>query len=248
MFGWFRPSCPVEPHAKLWVEERLAWLSDQFGRDLFVRRAVIQPIEEFFPAPYDRSFDAVQVLFEQVCRYMDVDSDRVGLRFFAGGNPLYLEDDRGHAISTGPAGLYEEDGMRTLIHLETSQFHEPEELVGTMAHELAHVRLLGEGRADPDIFDNELLTDLTVVYHGLGIFMANSPRAWLSDFSHWPETEAPRPEYMTMPMFGYALAHAAWFRREESPAWAKHLHPDARATFYHSLKYLRKTGDSTFRP
>ncbi|MEO0359296.1 MAG: proton-conducting transporter membrane subunit, partial [Pseudomonadota bacterium] len=29
-----------------------------------------------------------------------------------------------------------------------------------------------------DEFDNELLTDLTVVFHGLGIFLGNGPRNW----------------------------------------------------------------------
>ena len=248
MFGWFRPSCPLPPPAKQWVEERLEWLADQFGRDVFVRRSVIQPTDDYFPDRYDRSFDAVQNLFEQVCGYMDVDSNTVSLRFFKNGSPLYLEDDRGQAVTNDAAGLYEDDGSRTLIHLDTGQFHEPADLVGTMAHELAHVRLLGEGRVSPDIFDNELLTDLTVVFHGLGIFLANSPRNWPGQNSFWPGTEIPRPEYMSMQLFGYALAHAAWLRREEKPEWAYHLRPNARSLFWQSLKYLQKTGDSIFRP
>lgn len=34
MFGWFAPQCPVDVAAKRWVEDRLHWLSDQFGRDV----------------------------------------------------------------------------------------------------------------------------------------------------------------------------------------------------------------------
>lgn len=120
------------------------------------------------------------------------------------------------------------------------------ELVGTMAHELAHHRLLGEERLDDDEFDNELLTDLTVVFHGLGIFLANIPRAWESGFTNWPDTATSRPEYMTQPMFGYALAHAAWFRQERKPHWAAHLRPDARASFKQGLRHLFETGNSTF--
>ncbi len=33
------------------------------------------------------------------------------------------------------------------------------------------------GRADRDAFDNELLTDLTAVYHGFGVFLANNRAA-----------------------------------------------------------------------
>lgn len=247
MFGWFRPTCPVDPNAKDWMEWRLEWLGDQFGVDVFARRSVILPEEDFFPDKYDGSPEAVQVLFEQVCRYMDADSDLVELRLFQDRNQLGLVNERGHAIP-GAAGLYDERSGKTIIHLETSQFDRPLDLVGTMAHELAHLRLLGENRISPDVFDNELLTDLTVVFHGLGIFLANSPRHYESLNSHWPDTKVRKPEYMTYPMFGYAMAHAAWFRKERKPAWAKHLRTDAHCTFKQGLRYLWETGDSQFKP
>ena len=86
-------------------------------------------------------------------------------------------------------------------------------LVGTMAHELAHVRLLGESRIMREEFDNELLTDLTTVAFGLGVFLANTPRNWDSHLEKWPDSDLNRPEYMSPPMFGYALAHLALARR-----------------------------------
>ncbi len=49
-------------------------------------------------------------------------------------------------------------------------------LVGTMAHELAHLKLMGERRVTGDEYDNELLTDLTAVFHGFGIFLGNLPK------------------------------------------------------------------------
>ncbi len=75
-------------------------------------------------------------------------------------------------------------------------------LVGTMAHELAHVRLLGESRIMREVFDNELLTDLTGVHFGLGIFLANTSRNWDSHYSQWPDTDLFKPDYMTAPMCG----------------------------------------------
>ena len=41
MFDWFAPRCPVDPMAKVWVEGRLAWLSEQFGDALFVERPMV---------------------------------------------------------------------------------------------------------------------------------------------------------------------------------------------------------------
>lgn len=49
-------------------------------------------------------------------------------------------------------------------------------------------------------------------------------------------------------MFGYVLAHLAWHRGEEKPAWAKHLRWEARANLKQGLRYLLRTGDSAFKP
>ena len=53
---------------------------------------------------------------------------------------------------------------------------------------------------------------------------------------------------MTPPMYGWALAQLAWFRGEEKPAWAKHLHSHARADFNQGVRHLFKTGDSAYQP
>jgi len=125
---------------------------------------------------------------------------------------------------------------------------DPMSLVGTLAHELAHQRLLGEGRITSDVFDNELLTDLTVVFKGLGIFLANVPRHWDGNYTNWPGTDLRKPEYMTAPMFGYVLALLAWCRGDESPDWQKHLKFGVRGEFRQGLRFLRKTGDAKLRP
>lgn len=106
----------------------------------------------------------------------------------------------------------------------------------------------------PDHYDGSeaavrrMLTDLTVVFMGLGIFLANSPRAWRGQLSKWPGTTLNKPEYMSAPMYAYALAHLAWFRDEPRPAWAKHLHWHFRPEFKQALRYLLETGDSSFQP
>jgi hypothetical protein len=234
-------------HAKEWIEERLQWLSDEFGHDVFTRRALILPLAEFFPDPYDASDESVRVLMDRVCGYMDADPERVQLRLFDNPNPLWLVNERGHYLPP-TAGRYDERSHKAIIHIETSQLGDPMTLVGTIAHELAHLRLLGERRIRDDIYDNELLTDLTVVFFGLGIFLANVPRSWASQITQWPGATAPRPEYMTQNMFGYALAHTAWFRQERHPKWARHLRLDARPSFKQGLRYLWASGDSKFRP
>lgn len=244
MFGWFRPSCPVDDAAKAWTEERLQWLAGEFAEELGYEFRTLEPIAKYFPDPYDASRKSVQCLFERVCGYMGVVPETVRLKFIKESRNLWLVNERGDWLPSGAAGLYE----GATIRIATDQIGSPGDLVGTMAHELAHYRLLGEGRAMSEAFDNELLTDLTAVFFGFGIFLANCPRHYDSLLTKWPGTTLNKPEYMTAPMFGYALAHVAWFREEERPVWAKHLESGARANLKQGLRFLWRTRDSSFCP
>ena len=79
---------------------------------------------------------------------------------------------------------------RGRIEVERGQAANPNMFVAIIAHELAHERLIGEGRvttADPD---HERLTDLLTVYFGLGVFTANA--AW--GFARSPRDRLHEPE------------------------------------------------------
>lgn len=244
MLGWlFPPSCPCDPAAKEWVEERLEWLAEEFDDHAFNGRRVVLPTAEFFPDPYDGSTKAARRVFNRVCEYMDVVPAVVKLRFKSDGGKVTFVNEAGDDVGYA-AGLYREDE----VEIDTSGLHDPMGLVGTMAHELAHAKLLGEGRTMSEEYDNELLTDLTTVHFGLGVFTANKPAHVVPTKARWPGTTLFRPEYMTPPMYGWALAHLAWFRGEEKPAWARHLHFHARADFNQGVRYLFKTGDSAYKP
>jgi hypothetical protein len=175
-------------------------------------------------------------MFERVCEYMGVDPDTVELELMSGQVNILT--------STISAGTWSEGGK---VRLDASNSDRPADLVGIMAHELAHQRLLGERRYKSDNFDNELLTDLTAVFHGFGVFLANNPRR-SPGLNRWPGTNLYRPEYISEPMLGYAMAHIAWMRDERHPPWAKHLRWAQRAVFKQGLRFLNETGDSLFRP
>lgn len=248
MFGWLKSTCPVDRAPKEWLEERLLWLTEEFDSNAFTDKPVVLPTPEFFPDPYDGSKSSVRDMLDRICGYMGIVSSQIALRFFTEPRNLYFVNEHGEALPAGAAGLYEEGKRKFIVRIEASQLSNPSDLVGTIAHELAHVLLLGEGRVLREQYDNELLTDLTALFHGFGIFLANSPRNWAGQYSCWPGTDLRKPEYMTPPMFGYALAHLAWHLGEEKPSWAKQLRMGARANLSQGLQYLQKTGDSAFKP
>ena len=248
MLDWlFKPSCPCDVAAKEWVEERLEWLAEEFEDSAFSGRRIVLPTEDFFPEQYDGSLKSVRKLLNCVCDYMDVVPNLVKIKLVSSEDRWALVNKDGHYLP-GAAGSYEEGERKFIIRIDKSGLGDPMGLVGTIAHELAHVRLLGESRIMREVFDNEVLTDLTVVHFGLGIFLANTPRNWASQNSKWPGTKLIKPEYMTPPMFGWALGHLAWFRGEENPTWARYLNSGARDNLKQGIRYLQATGDSNYKP
>lgn len=251
MLRWFaslfKPKCPCDIAAKVWVEYRLRWLSREFNDSAFSGGRIILPTREFFPDRYDGSEEAVYGLMVRVCGYMGVDPDEVDLRIVDHGNRLHLVNERGEALG-GAAGTFQRGHSRFKVTVDRDELSRQDDLIGTMAHELAHVRLLGEGRLDGSEFDNELVTDLTTVHLGLGLFLANSPRDWMSGYTQWPDSALRKPEYMNRPMFGWALALLAHFRNETKPAWLEHLSRHARAEVERGLRYLDETRDSSYLP
>src|SRR5262245_33248239 len=138
MFNWFRPRCPVDPVTKAWIEERLAWLADEFGLETFVRAPTILPTHDFFPDEYDGSEESVRAMLDRVCRFMGVEPRRVRMELFWSKDPLWLVNDDGKYLPPGNVGVYSEEEDRFIVQLDERQVDEPMSLVGTIAHELSH--------------------------------------------------------------------------------------------------------------
>lgn len=243
---WFTPKCPVGAEDKAWIDESMLWLVEEFGRDALRDAAVVLPTDEFFPDEFSEDEADVRALIERVCGYMGVAPERVELEFFTDESAaprLGLPFDE--SSYSGVAGHYRKRRDKFVINIESSQLTDPMFLVATSAHELGHVRLLGEGRVSAAFEDHEPLTDLLTVFLGLGVFTGNCVfrfSQWTDAFSQGWQTE--RRGYMTEEMFGYALALFAWTRGEERPAWSEYLQGNVSAYFKGAQKYLEKTGDT----
>lgn len=246
---WFAPKCPVQAEDKAWIEDCMLWLIEEFGADRLRDTPVILPTSEFFPDQFSGDEDDLPALLNRVCGYMEVDPRQVELEVFRDSRVMAIRDlplvEYSHS---GAAGHYRKRRGKFVVSLEASQVNHPAVLIATIAHELGHVRLLGEDRLDPDYEDHEPLTDLLTVFLGMGVFTGNavfSFNQWTAASSQGWHTE--RRGYMTEEMFGYALAAFAWMRGEIKPAWARHLEGNVSAYFKSAQKYLEKTGDTVLK-
>ncbi|MCH8829553.1 MAG: HEAT repeat domain-containing protein [Planctomycetes bacterium] len=239
MFGWFSPKCPLEdPREKAWTELRMLWLSQQFGIERMRQTDILLPNSEHFPEPFDGQVETAGELMQRLCRHMQLDASELELRIHT------------DAEMPAAAGEYEPKGENgALIRIAESQLADLELLLATLARELSHHLLLGEGRLSADDDDHESVTDLLPVFLGLGVFGANATlRETMETSGGWHRWSISRQGYLPARIHGYALALFAWIRGEFRPDWASALRLDARDVFHKSLRYLRQTEDSLFRP
>jgi hypothetical protein len=235
--------CPVEERERTWIQDNMEWFRGEFG-DGPLLGPVFVPTREYFPPPYPDSDDDARALVTRVGGYMGVQPE-VEVEF---------RDDLDHARklgrlmpgaskTSGAAGQYTAaGGGRCVVAIDRANSGNPMALLAVIAHELGHVRLLGENRISGGRPDSEPLTDLLTVYLGMGIFTANAA----FDFSQGPRNwRTQRIGYLTEPMFGYALACYAARRQERHPPWVKYLDTNPRVYMKHGLRYLARVSGWT---
>ena len=246
-----RPSCPASPAEKELVEDGFQSLQGKLGLARLREATVVEPTSAFFPDRYDASCDAAAQMFARVCGYMRVEPQSVRLSFWQ----REREKPQVHAPGTmstlhqtkGASGLYAHVDGFDHISLNVAELNDPEALVATMAHELAHVLLLGRSAISHDEPHMEALTDLTTIYLGLGIFTSNTllrRRGWIrGNVEGW---EVSRKGYISPEMAGWALSLFAWARGEKNPKWSDHLATDGKSYLKQGLRYLEQTHDTAF--
>lgn len=243
VFDFLKSSkCPVPEPARQWTEYRIAWVMDQFGPESVRNCPIVLPTPEFFPDPWNGTDGAAAGMFLRVCNYMHVDPNRVRLKL--SGIAPHLNN--GIVMETDAAGLYLGEHSITgqqAIEINRSNFSDPMGLVATIAHELCHVILMGDGYMTGDEDDNEQLTDLLTICRGMGIFGARTVlRGVVRKSESGLSAELESGAYLTPEIWGYAHAVLAWVRGEEQPKWGRHLGVNTRGAFKQGMRYLAKHG------
>ena len=246
-----REGCPVPELSRLRLEEAFLILLEFFGKENTRHRRVLVPHFSDFPISYNGTEQTAHETMKIVAAQMEVPFDTIILGYFDGrvgevstgspfGGRIFLQSEKD---DQNAAGLYwgrTEDGKYE-IWLNRGNLAEPEGLVATIAHEIAHIKLLGENRI---AVNNEPLTDLTTIFFGLGIFNANEAFQTFRNFdSHGWRSKG----YLSQTQWGYALALFAYLREEESPQWIDHLTPNVKSDFLQSQKFILNNQDIVFQ-
>jgi hypothetical protein len=239
----WRTRCPVPPREQSWIDESLDWLVAQFGHERLMGE-VVTPSDQYFPGVYAGTRDDVRGVLDRLCAHMGIDPSRAELEYdedepglLEGGVPVVER-------TGGAAGHYRPHGDGCIIAVRGDQAHRPMALVATIAHELGHLVLLGEGRIAADRSDGEPLTDLATVYFGLGIFGANAAFDYeRRTDGDYVRTRTSRLGYLPETAWGYALARYAWMRGELEPGWARYLDTNPGTYLERGLRFLCETAE-----
>jgi len=241
VFG-FAPKAPVEAEAVAWIEQSMQALLSVFGREFVLSMPVVLPTEAFFPDSWDGSEASSERFLHQVCGHMGVDPQRLHLAFLEeDGDKIKDSMPYWGGKSEGTAGLYIQSGAqdKIVIAVKVAERRDLASLIGVMAHELAHVILLADGKLPPGTEHMEPMTDLYTVFCGMGLFTANSAAKFTQyDNGQKQGWSFRRQGYLSEPSFGYALAVFAEMRGEHRPAWAKYLNVNVGTYFRQSCKAL----------
>jgi hypothetical protein len=250
MLGLFnrKPYEPLDYDTRKWYEEKFLWLAQQFKKPRHQDRKIYTPTEIDFPIKWDKSEDAALQAIQIISNSLQINTNELKVEFFdtgmtefnMGGSTLFLENDKANPSAAGMYFDKLKNGTYT-IALQKKLLEQPDHLISIIAHELCHVKLLGERKI---IFNDEHLTDLATVTFGFGIFNANSSFNFYTQSDRWGYQMT---GYMKAPEWAYALALSAFYRKEENPEWKKYLNTTIKKDFERALKYMIHHEDDIFK-
>jgi hypothetical protein len=238
LMGLFGPRSPVPANVGRWIAESMDWFLGQFGQAVLAG-PVLVPDGSFFPGAYGGSEADVKIILRALCDRMDVPVESIHLEMtlpdptpqVIAGQPIFYR-------SSGEAGHYEKRGDSFVIALSEAQLPDPQAVTAVIAHEIGHVRLLGEGRIDPGRKDGEQLTDLLTVFLGAGVFNANASLSFRKSTFGWGASQV---GYLDERMYGFAFAYYARMRTDHLPDWSRYLDLNPRTYMKQATKYLQAT-------
>jgi hypothetical protein len=238
MFGFFRKKkiikAPIPEESQKWMIDAFKWLLVEFGKEKIISRSTLCPTEQDFPYKFVQSEKDAFALLPIIAGQMEIDPSKIELSFYdqslmeftaGSGGRLFSQQDSKTQYSSG---TFRKKANKFQIELEISQFKDTENLIATLAHELSHVKLLGEKRIQKN---DELLTDLTTVIYGLGIFCANASFKFYTGFDSWGYN---KQGYLSQQEWGFALALLSYLKGEHMPAWIDHLSPNIKSDYINS--------------
>ena len=225
--------------------ETFKWLLIHFGGEVFFNNTVlVQPTKKFFPDEVSSETEAAYATFLRVKSYAGMDNWDCYL--------IAQEPDQEVKIAptlvvqgteASPLGTFSIGSEKAAISYNPKLIQQPMQLVATLAHELSHYLTATAAEPPPGGWDNwEFATDLTAVFLGFGVFMANSAFNFQQftdvDSQGWSSS---RNGYLSETELCFALTIFCKLQNIEISTATQHLKPNVKKLLSLSLAELNRS-------
>lgn len=182
ILDWFKVnksnSSRLTEERREWIESTLSWLVEAFGFDEIKQSPFILPLTSTFPYTDLSDTSQFNSLFDQVCKYWDLNPQEIDLIVFDDLKSFEFQSFRFVGELDETAGFFTVNEKGSIkkyrVEIARSILKDPQLCVAVLSHELAHVKLIGGGFIEEQTNELEFITDITSIYFGFGVFAANS--------------------------------------------------------------------------
>lgn len=242
MFKLFGAGRFLEAEIEDWVLETWAWLMTEFGGMERLQRApLVLPTREFFPPTETEGHARALYLFDRIKLLSGLADWPCELEAY--DRPRGAQVAQVGAIRHGGSanGTFRTTGNRVIVSYASDLVGQPVQLIGTLAHELAHYLLRARARTDPpgggDL--EELATELATAYLGFTVFRANTAFAFGQHGDAFSQGwAASRSGYLSERSWAFALALFCTLKAVDLPV--THLKPSLVDPVRKAAHYLKR--------
>lgn len=247
LFGGKEIKCPVDEPTRRWIEYAMKWMFSSFGEEFCKEQKVYVSLKELLN-DFGKQQASLYDIANIVAEVMHLNMSEIVLDVYEEGEkiiesnsePIYIKEEEGE-LTTGGLYIGKNEQGKYEVGIEKSLLKEPIALIYTIAHEFAHIKLLGEKRIEEN---DEYLTDLLPIIFGLGVFGANSVFSFSQTTNAWGYRTS---GYLTQMEWGYALAVYTLLKEEENPKWLESLPKNIHSDYKKSLKFIENNRDKLFQ-
>jgi hypothetical protein len=242
MFWNKKSKSPITEEDESWVESSYAWFAQNLGIDLR-KQEIYLPTAHFLGFHYKGTEDDLLDVVDLVAGKMGIDSSTIEVYFFEEFQPIKFTDEGMHSKYEDGTKLVEGEYSKVIdglyqIGIERNLLEHPLKLIATVAHELAHIKLLGEERLEEN---DEPLTDLSACMFGFVIFIANNAISKMETWSGnthtgWQINGA--AGYVHYKVYAFLIAYWLQKREEKNPEGLGYLDKEIYNEVKKATKYL----------
>lgn len=232
---------PLNEERRLSIDDAFLYLQELFGKEMPIKKPVLTPYDDVFPIEINELSEIIP-LAEKIAVIMDIDPKSIELDFFEGSKPT--DPSTTETTYSGAAGLYhgKNEAGKYVVTLADDMTGKPGRAIATIAHEFAHIKLLGEERMDEN---SEELTDMLPLFYGFGLFNSAYVFTFSRDKEGWSTSTL---GYLSQVDWAYLFALYLYVRNEKEPEWFEHLNKTIAKDCRIAYNFIIKNPEKVLQP